>query len=53
MALPLAIKTRMRSVPKDFIFFGRKSMGVIGILSMLDGAVDIKTPAQKEFSKLN
>jgi predicted unusual protein kinase regulating ubiquinone biosynthesis (AarF/ABC1/UbiB family) len=52
MALPLAVKTRMRSVPKDFIFFGRKSMGIIGILAMVGGAVDIKSPATKQLSKL-
>ena len=46
MALPLAVKTRMRSVPREFIFFGRKSMGVIGILAALDGAVDDLTTAR-------
>ena len=53
MALPLAVKTRMRSVPREFIFFGRKSMGVIGILAALDGAVDIQSPATKQISKLS
>ena len=50
-ALPLVMKTRFRPAPKEFLFFGRKSLGLFGIVSELEGAVDLFTLMNEMFGE--
>lgn len=50
-ALPLALKIKLRPAPKEFIFFGRKSLGLYGIVSDIGGAIDLQSIMLRMFGE--
>ena len=49
--LSLALKIKLRPAPKEFIFFGRKSLGLYGIVSDIGGAIDLNAIMLKMFGE--
>ena len=45
----IAIKTKFRSPPRDMVYFGRKSIGLLGIVTRLNVGVDLHSFTRQQF----